>query len=124
MSLTSIDYIVNPAGESLGTVHQSSRYGLAPIILSCICISVVFLFLVSLQEYHAPGLSSETVSVWQRLADTLENQGAQVVRVSLPHTQLAIVCYHVLCACEVASNMARYDGLQYGIFFSLNSMCL
>jgi len=66
------------------------------------------------QEYHAPGLSSDTVAAWQKVSDLLADAGAQVKLVSLPHTQLSIVCYHVLCVCEVASNMARYDGLQYG----------
>ena len=42
--------------------------------------------------------------------------GAQVSQVSLPHTQLSIVCYHILNSCEVASNMARYDGIEYGMF--------
>jgi len=67
-----------------------------------------------MQEYHAPGLSSDTVAAWQKVADLLADAGAKVKHVSLPHTQLSIVCYHILCVCEVASNMARYDGLQYG----------
>ncbi|KAJ8333201.1 hypothetical protein SKAU_G00420970 [Synaphobranchus kaupii] len=66
------------------------------------------------KEYHAPGLSRETLAQWSRVADVLERAGARVVTVSLPHTQHSIVCYHVLCAAEVASNMARFDGLQYG----------
>jgi aspartyl-tRNA(Asn)/glutamyl-tRNA(Gln) amidotransferase subunit A len=65
-------------------------------------------------EYHAPGMSLETRDTWQKVADLLANAGAVVRQVSLPHTQLSIACYHVLCACEVASNMARYDGLQFG----------
>ncbi|XP_030055035.1 glutamyl-tRNA(Gln) amidotransferase subunit A, mitochondrial [Microcaecilia unicolor] len=66
------------------------------------------------KEYHAPGLSRETVALWTKAADLLENAGAKVMEVSLPHTCHSIVCYHVLCAAEVASNMARFDGLQYG----------
>ncbi|XP_062863572.1 glutamyl-tRNA(Gln) amidotransferase subunit A, mitochondrial [Trichomycterus rosablanca] len=66
------------------------------------------------KEYHAPGLSAETLAQWTRLADAFERAGARVQEVSLPHTQHSIVCYHVLCCCEVASNMARFDGLQYG----------
>nr|XP_033792747.1 glutamyl-tRNA(Gln) amidotransferase subunit A, mitochondrial isoform X2 [Geotrypetes seraphini] len=66
------------------------------------------------KEYHAPGLSRETVALWTKAADLLENAGAKIVEVSLPHTRYSIVCYHVLCATEVASNMARFDGLQYG----------
>ncbi|XP_068135527.1 glutamyl-tRNA(Gln) amidotransferase subunit A, mitochondrial-like [Hyperolius riggenbachi] len=66
------------------------------------------------KEYHAPGLSAETLSIWTKTADLLENAGARVVEVSLPHTCYSIVCYHVLCTAEVASNMARFDGLEYG----------
>ncbi|XP_075058963.1 glutamyl-tRNA(Gln) amidotransferase subunit A, mitochondrial [Mixophyes fleayi] len=66
------------------------------------------------KEYHAPGLSAETLSIWSKTADLLENAGAKVVEVSLPHTRYSIVCYHVLCTAEVASNMARFDGLEYG----------
>lgn len=66
------------------------------------------------KEYHAPGLSEETVGQWSRVADMFERAGARVEQVSLPHTQYSIVCYHVLCCAEVASNMARFDGLEYG----------
>lgn len=67
------------------------------------------------QEYHAPGLSEDTAAEWRRVADMLEREGAQVVQVSLPHTQYSIVCYYILCCVEVASNMARFDGLEYGM---------
>lgn len=66
------------------------------------------------QEYHAPGLSQETLAQWSLVADMFERAGARVEQVSLPHTQHSIVCYHVLCHAEVASNMARFDGLEYG----------
>ncbi|CAH2252393.1 glutamyl-tRNA(Gln) amidotransferase subunit A, mitochondrial [Pelobates cultripes] len=66
------------------------------------------------KEYHAPGLSTEIVTLWSKAADMFENAGAKVVEVSLPHTPYSIVCYHVLCTSEVASNMARFDGLEYG----------
>ncbi|KAL0969295.1 hypothetical protein UPYG_G00225180 [Umbra pygmaea] len=66
------------------------------------------------KEYHAPGLSQETLAQWTRVANMFEEAGAKVEQVSLPHTQHSIVCYHVLCHAEVASNMARFDGLEYG----------
>ncbi|XP_052808427.1 glutamyl-tRNA(Gln) amidotransferase subunit A, mitochondrial-like [Mya arenaria] len=66
------------------------------------------------KEYYAPGLCDETHQVWSEVADMLENNGAKVTQVSLPHTQYSITCYSVLCACEVASNMARYDGIEFG----------
>ncbi|CAO2627836.1 Glutamyl-tRNA(Gln) amidotransferase subunit A, mitochondrial [Lemmus lemmus] len=66
------------------------------------------------KEYLVPELSSEIRSLWSQAADLFESEGAKVVEVSLPHTCYSIVCYHVLCTSEVASNMARFDGLQYG----------
>ncbi|XP_034965190.2 glutamyl-tRNA(Gln) amidotransferase subunit A, mitochondrial [Zootoca vivipara] len=66
------------------------------------------------KEYNAPGLSSQTLAVWSKAADLFEKAGARVIDVRLPHTCYSIVCYHVLCAAEVASNMARFDGLEYG----------
>nr|XP_009935260.1 PREDICTED: glutamyl-tRNA(Gln) amidotransferase subunit A, mitochondrial [Opisthocomus hoazin] len=66
------------------------------------------------KEYHAPGLSSEILSLWSKAAELFKNAGARVIEVSLPHTCYSIVCYHVLCTAEVASNMARFDGLEYG----------
>lgn len=44
----------------------------------------------------------------------LEKAGAIVTQVSMPYTQYSINTYSVLCACEVASNMARYDGIEFG----------
>ncbi|XP_054651385.1 glutamyl-tRNA(Gln) amidotransferase subunit A, mitochondrial [Dunckerocampus dactyliophorus] len=66
------------------------------------------------KEFHATGLSEETVAQWSRVADMFEKAGARVEQVSLPHSQYSIACYHVLCSAEVASNMARFDGLEYG----------
>ncbi|KAI5944205.1 Glutamyl-tRNA(Gln) amidotransferase subunit A, mitochondrial [Manis javanica] len=66
------------------------------------------------KEYFTPELSSEVQSLWTRAAGLFESAGAEVREVSLPHTSYSIVCYHVLCTSEVASNMARFDGLEYG----------
>lgn len=67
------------------------------------------------QEYLCEGMSEEIISVWSQVASLLDSAGAKVVPVSLPHTDLAIPCYSVLNPCEVASNMARYDGVEYGL---------
>ena len=59
-------------------------------------------------------MSTEVAGVWSKVADLLDDQGAIVTAVSLPHTQHSITCYSVLGACEIASNMARYDGIEFG----------
>ncbi|XP_041462210.1 glutamyl-tRNA(Gln) amidotransferase subunit A, mitochondrial-like [Lytechinus variegatus] len=66
------------------------------------------------KEYHAPGLSEDVLMAWSKAADLFENAGAKVSPISLPHTQYSIAVYSVLNTVEVASNMARYDGIEYG----------
>lgn len=66
------------------------------------------------KEYHCAGMSPEVVDTWREVADRLASMGAIVSQVSLPHSQYSTECYSVLNCCEVASNFARYDGLEYG----------
>lgn len=66
------------------------------------------------KEYRCQELTEEVDSNWREVSQLLEEAGARVFPVSLPHTEYSIVCYSVLNQCEVASNMARYDGLEYG----------
>ncbi|XP_052090708.1 glutamyl-tRNA(Gln) amidotransferase subunit A, mitochondrial-like isoform X2 [Mytilus californianus] len=66
------------------------------------------------KEYHAPGLSKDVHNAWVEAADMFEKAGSKVTQVSLPNTQYSILCYIVLNCCEVASNMARYDGIEFG----------
>ncbi|XP_066260722.1 glutamyl-tRNA(Gln) amidotransferase subunit A, mitochondrial [Euwallacea similis] len=65
-------------------------------------------------EYFNGLLSSEVHQAWNEIANVLEGDGAIVKQVSLPNTEHSIVCYSVLNQCEVASNMARYDGIEFG----------
>lgn len=66
------------------------------------------------KEYQLKNLSNEVNECWQNVARILEEAGAKIISVSLPHTEFSIVCYSVLNKCEVASNMARYDGIEFG----------
>ncbi|KAH8310844.1 hypothetical protein KR044_003206, partial [Drosophila immigrans] len=66
------------------------------------------------KEYHCDGLSAEVLETWTKVADMLESAGANVNQVSLPNTAASIFVYTILNQCEVASNMARYDGIEYG----------
>uniref|UniRef100_A0A915EYC4 Amidase domain-containing protein n=1 Tax=Echinococcus canadensis TaxID=519352 RepID=A0A915EYC4_9CEST len=68
------------------------------------------------KEYYAPGMAPEVVDVWDQVASWLADDfKLSVESVSLPHTPIATAVYSVLCSVEVASNMARYDGLRYGL---------
>ncbi|XP_077297239.1 glutamyl-tRNA(Gln) amidotransferase subunit A, mitochondrial [Arctopsyche grandis] len=66
------------------------------------------------EEYRCEGLSPEVLDTWMEVVDLLENEGAYVKIVSMPYTSASIAVYSILNQCEVASNMARYDGLEYG----------
>lgn len=66
------------------------------------------------KEYHCSGLSKDVLDTWIKIADALEEAGANVSAISLPNTQSSIFVYTILNQSEVSSNMARYDGIEYG----------
>ncbi|XP_015521549.1 glutamyl-tRNA(Gln) amidotransferase subunit A, mitochondrial [Neodiprion lecontei] len=67
------------------------------------------------KQYKPPGLNVEVEKCLLDVSKHLEEGGAKIVPVSMPHTEHSIVCYSVLNQCEVASNMARYDGIEFGL---------
>lgn len=66
------------------------------------------------REYHCEGLSTDVLETWIKIADCLEDGGAQVKEISLPHTVSSIFVYTILNQADTASNMARYDGIEFG----------
>lgn len=85
----------------------------APINL-CKTIDISNLRIGIPKEYGVQGISEEIEKCWEKVSCLLEEAGANVVPVSLPHTDYSIVCYSVLNRCDVASNLACYDGIEYG----------
>ena len=67
------------------------------------------------KDYLCDGMTDEVQETWSDIIDLLERNKFNVCQTSLPHTPYSISCYQVLNPCEVASNMARYDGLEYGL---------
>ncbi|KAK4879849.1 hypothetical protein RN001_007995 [Aquatica leii] len=65
-------------------------------------------------EYYCNDMGDEVLHTWNEVAQLLEDNGAIVKEISLPNTEYSIVCYSILNQCEVASNMARYDGIEFG----------
>ena len=61
-----------------------------------------------IQEFHDENLSLEGWQVWNRAANRLAKAGARIVSVSLPSSKFSLNTYHVICAADVASNMARF----------------
>ena len=67
------------------------------------------------KEYRMPGMASEIETLWQRGAQWLKDAGAEPVEVSLPFTKYALPAYYVVAPAEASSNLARYDGVRYGL---------
>jgi len=67
------------------------------------------------REYRVKGMSDEIEALWRRGAQWLAAAGAEIVEVSLPHTKYALPAYYVVAAAEASSNLARYDGVRYGL---------
>lgn len=67
------------------------------------------------REYFAEGLDPEVRASVERAIEWYRSQGCTVREVSLPHTNLAVATYYVLSTAEASSNLARYDGIRYGM---------
>ncbi len=67
------------------------------------------------KEYRVEGMSEEIEALWRRGAAWLEAAGAEIVEVSLPHTKYALPAYYIVAPAEASSNLARYDGVRYGL---------
>ena len=67
------------------------------------------------REYRVEGMADEIEALWRRGATWLEAAGAEMVEVSLPHTRYALPAYYIVAAAEASSNLARYDGVRYGL---------
>lgn len=66
------------------------------------------------KEYYGEGLSDEVRTVIAAAVDTARAEGADIVEVSLPHTEAAIATYYIIAMAEASSNLARFDGVRYG----------
>jgi aspartyl-tRNA(Asn)/glutamyl-tRNA(Gln) amidotransferase subunit A len=67
------------------------------------------------KEYRMPGMASEIETLWQHGAQWLKDAGAETVEISLPYTKYALPAYYIVAPAEASSNLARYDGVRYGL---------
>jgi aspartyl-tRNA(Asn)/glutamyl-tRNA(Gln) amidotransferase subunit A len=67
------------------------------------------------KEYFGEGLDPDVEAAVQGALATLKGLGADLVEVSLPHTEYAVAAYYVIATAEASSNLARYDGVKYGL---------
>ncbi|MBR0060637.1 MAG: aspartyl/glutamyl-tRNA amidotransferase subunit A, partial [Selenomonadaceae bacterium] len=66
------------------------------------------------QEYFVKGIDAEVETAVRNVAKKFESLGAEIVDVSLPHTEYAISTYYLIAPAEAATNLERYDGVSYG----------
>ena len=66
------------------------------------------------KEYRMDGMPEEIEALWAEGRAMLEDAGAKIVDISLPHTKYALPAYYVIAPAEASSNLARYDGVRYG----------
>lgn len=67
------------------------------------------------KEYREGGLNKDMSDIWAQGMEWLKQAGAEIIDVSLPHTKYALPTYYILAPAEASSNLARYDGLRYGL---------
>jgi aspartyl-tRNA(Asn)/glutamyl-tRNA(Gln) amidotransferase subunit A len=67
------------------------------------------------KEYRVEGMAPEIDRLWRQGAEWLKSAGAELVDVSLPHTKYALPAYYIVAPAEASSNLARYDGVRYGL---------
>ena len=67
------------------------------------------------KEYRVDGMPEEIEALWQKGIQILKDAGAEIVDISLPHTKYALPAYYVVAPAEASSNLARYDGVRYGL---------
>jgi aspartyl-tRNA(Asn)/glutamyl-tRNA(Gln) amidotransferase subunit A len=67
------------------------------------------------KEYRMDGMPAEIERIWQQGIEWLKAAGAEPVDISLPHTRYALPAYYIIAPAEASSNLARYDGVRYGL---------
>jgi len=67
------------------------------------------------KEYRLDGMPAEIEKLWSEGAAWLKAAGAELVEVALPHTKYALPAYYIVAPAEASSNLARYDGVRYGL---------
>jgi aspartyl-tRNA(Asn)/glutamyl-tRNA(Gln) amidotransferase subunit A len=67
------------------------------------------------KEYRLDGMSAEIAKLWDDGVAWLKSAGAKIVEISLPHTRHALPAYYIVAPAEASSNLARYDGVRYGL---------
>ena len=93
---TSVDFPVPDYEASLGKSIRGMKIGIP-------------------KEYRVDGMPDEIEALWQKGIAWLKDAGAEIVDITLPHTKYALPAYYIVAPAEASSNLARYDGVRYGL---------
>jgi len=74
------------------------------------------------KEYYVEGMQLEVAEAMKAALGKLEELGAELEEMSLPHTPYALAVYYIIAPCEASANLARYDGVKYGYSYEGDSM--
>lgn len=74
------------------------------------------------KEYRVEGTNQEIIDLWEKGIQLLKDAGAEIVEISLPHSKYALPTYYIIAPAEASSNLARYDGVRYGLRVDGNSL--
>ncbi|MDB4234705.1 Asp-tRNA(Asn)/Glu-tRNA(Gln) amidotransferase subunit GatA [Candidatus Pelagibacter ubique] len=66
------------------------------------------------KEYRVDGMPKEIEDLWTKGIEYAKDCGAEIIEISLPHTNYALPAYYIVAPAEASSNLARYDGVKYG----------
>jgi aspartyl-tRNA(Asn)/glutamyl-tRNA(Gln) amidotransferase subunit A len=66
------------------------------------------------KEYFVEGMDKDVEDASKKAISMIEDLGAEVIEISLPHTKYAVLTYYIIAPSEASSNLARYDGVKYG----------
>jgi len=67
------------------------------------------------KEYRPDGINPEILAMWDKGIKLLKDAGAEIIDITLPHTKYALATYYIVAPAECSSNLARYDGVKYGL---------
>lgn len=74
------------------------------------------------KEYFIKGMDQEVAKIIQASIKQYEKLGADIIDISLPHTKYALPCYYIIAPSEISANLARYDGIKYGLSKEADSL--
>lgn len=67
------------------------------------------------KEYYTEGMNSQINDLWKKGTKLLQEEGAEIIDINLPHTKYALPAYYIIAPAEASANLARYDGVRYGL---------